>query len=264
MATTTDKTWPVIEIFGPTVQGEGVDQGVMCHFIRFGGCDFRCSWCDTPYAVVPKEVRENATKMTAHEIVNKLDSMPRVAWVILSGGNPAMHDLTELLMELRRAGYLVAVETQGSKWKHWLTAVDRLCVSPKPPSSGMVNDKHAHQLAEFMHNAYDARSLQCRSRDWMFLKVVCFNEEDIEFAQMMRRAYGDMPLYLSAGNDAGRTVSQPTREDHRGIPEVREDLLDTAAWLIQEAMNRDDLRLGHDVFIQTQFHTAVWGNGQGF
>lgn len=45
----TSKTWPVVELFGSTIQGEGVDQGVVTHFVRFGGCDFRCSWClETP------------------------------------------------------------------------------------------------------------------------------------------------------------------------------------------------------------------------
>src|SRR5262245_60899791 len=69
--------WPVIEIFGPTVQGEGVDQGVVSHFVRFGGCDFRCDWCDTPYAVVPKEVKANSDKMDTAGIVSNLRARDR-------------------------------------------------------------------------------------------------------------------------------------------------------------------------------------------
>ena len=50
------QTWPVAEIFGPTVQGEGIDQGAVVTFVRFGGCDFKCSWCDTPTDLVRAEV----------------------------------------------------------------------------------------------------------------------------------------------------------------------------------------------------------------
>ena len=53
--------YPVIEIFGPTIQGEGSEAGLATHFIRVGGCDYRCSWCDTMYAVDPAAVRANAT-----------------------------------------------------------------------------------------------------------------------------------------------------------------------------------------------------------
>ena len=45
-------------MFGPTVQGEGPYAGRVCHFLRLGGCDYRCSWCDTPYAVDPVQVRK--------------------------------------------------------------------------------------------------------------------------------------------------------------------------------------------------------------
>ena len=48
----------VVEVFGPTVQGEGPYAGRVCHFLRLGGCDYRCSWCDTPYAVDPAQVRK--------------------------------------------------------------------------------------------------------------------------------------------------------------------------------------------------------------
>lgn len=54
------KTLPVIEIFGPTVQGEGAEAGVPTHFLRLGGCDYRCAWCDTMYAVDPATVRASA------------------------------------------------------------------------------------------------------------------------------------------------------------------------------------------------------------
>ena len=51
---------PVVEVFGPTIQGEGELAGVPTAFVRFGGCDYRCSWCDSLFAVLPEDVRDGA------------------------------------------------------------------------------------------------------------------------------------------------------------------------------------------------------------
>ena len=55
LAPTRAKLIPVVEIFGPTIQGEGAEAGVPTHFVRVGGCDYRCIWCDTMYAVDPDD-----------------------------------------------------------------------------------------------------------------------------------------------------------------------------------------------------------------
>ncbi|MGZ3668149.1 MAG: 7-carboxy-7-deazaguanine synthase QueE, partial [Ktedonobacterales bacterium] len=92
------KSFPVVELFGPVLQGEGRMIGTPTLFARFGYCDYRCSWCDTLYAVLPEEVQRTATQMTASEIRERLRALdPTVPWVTLSGGNPAMHDLSELV-----------------------------------------------------------------------------------------------------------------------------------------------------------------------
>lgn len=267
MATTADPIkkldlkWPVVEIFGPTVQGEGIDQGVVSHFVRFGGCDYRCTWCDTPYAVLPNEVRENATRMNATAIKDSLLELDVAPWVILTGGNPAILDLDQLVDELHSAGFYVAVETQGSRWRDWLKKVDRLCVSPKPPSA-LESKAKASALHRFLDEAERARNSGQKSPEWMFLKVVCFTEEDVDYAELIRKQLSSALLYLSAGNDAGRTVGQPTREDRRTLEAVRGDLLDRCAWLTAEVFKRPDL-CTHDVFVQHQLHTAMWGNGRG-
>src|SRR5436853_7306175 len=93
-APTRAKTFPIIEIFGPTIQGEGAEAGLSTHFVRFGGCDYRCSWCDTMYAVDPAVVRATAERLSDDAIVGRLEELggaPR--WVTLSGGNPALHHL---------------------------------------------------------------------------------------------------------------------------------------------------------------------------
>ena len=58
----------VSEIFGPTVQGEGPLIGRASVFVRTGGCDYRCSWCDTLYAVLP-QYRNDWTPMTPADIM---------------------------------------------------------------------------------------------------------------------------------------------------------------------------------------------------
>lgn len=263
MTTTTKKKtrkWPVIETFGPTVQGEGVDQGVVAHFVRFGGCDFRCDWCDTPYAVLPAEVRENATKMDSADIINDLNTRTPAPWVVLTGGNPALHDLTELVKQLQARGTMVAVETQGTRWREWMRNVDRLCVSPKPPSAKQKYDFAVVQ--RFLEEGLRARAHGERDYEWLFLKVPVFSSEDLDWCEKLRSQLSDALLYLSAGNDAGRTVGNPDRVDSRTLAEVRRDLCDRYLWLIEEVFKRPAL-CSSDVITQMQSHVLAWGNEPG-
>lgn len=252
--------WPVVEIFGPTIQGEGVDQGVVSHFVRFGGCDYRCEWCDTPHAVIPEEVRENAVKMDARAITAEVLEKGKAPWIILTGGNPALHDLTELVDELHDNGFLVAVETQGSKWRDWMHKLDRVCVSPKPPSAGQQRRKD--ELGRFIEEGLRQWTVDDRMYQWMFFKVVVFTDEDLDFAEKIRAQATNALLYLSAGNDAGRTVGHPERTDTRRLAGVRRDLLDRARWLTEEVFKRPSL-CAENVIVQSQFHTALWGNELG-
>lgn len=255
--------WPVAEVFGPTIQGEGVDQGVAAHFVRFGGCDFKCSWCDTPHAVLPQEVRK-LPRLGANEIIGKLEELEAtdaVPWIVLTGGNPALHDLSSLVEALQESGWLVAVETQGSRWRDWMKDVDRLCVSPKPPSSGQRYDWTSVQ--RFMDEGLRARALGERDYEWLFLKVVVFDETDLEWAKGVRNQLSDAILYLSAGNDAGRTVGNPDRVDERTTTEVREDLLEHGKWLTETVLHHYPDLCHENVVMQTQQHVLLWGNEIG-
>src|SRR3954452_13878114 len=83
----------VVEIFGPTIQGEGAEAGITTHFVRVGGCDFCCSWCDTMSAVDRQIVRATADKLSSQEIVARVEALDgRPEWVTFSGGNPALHE----------------------------------------------------------------------------------------------------------------------------------------------------------------------------
>jgi 7-carboxy-7-deazaguanine synthase len=269
-----EQTWPVVEIFGPTIQGEGVDQGVVTHFVRFGGCDYRCTWCDTPYAVLPAEVRANATKMSTEDITQRLMKLDNpeggcAPWVVLSGGNPALHDLNDLVNELHDCGYMVAVETQGSRWREWMRKVDRLCVSPKPPSAfekksrNGANDRMPNEaIHRFLEEGLQARMDDSREYEWLFIKIPIFDDDDLDFAELMRSQLSDALLYLSAGNDAGRTVGNPERRDTRTIASVRRDLCDKYRWLVEATFKRPAL-CRPDVIVQAQMHVLTWGNEKG-
>lgn len=246
------KKFSVTEIFGPTIQGEGIDQGVPCYFVRFGGCDFKCTWCDTPHAVLPQYVRRSK-RMTEYDISEAVRRLtPGPQWVVLSGGNPAMHDLEELVFDLHCCGYKVAVETQGTKAPVWLADVDRLCVSPKPPSSG--HKYTTGDLAIFFRD-YSEFTLQKS-----FLKVVVFDQRDYAFAAMMHNEFPELPFFLSAGNDAGATVGNPDRVDERLPDQVADDLIYKGRWLANMAMVDRTMK---DARVQMQQHVLYWGNEKG-
>lgn len=251
-----EATFPVAEIFGPTLQGEGVDQGVPCAFVRFGGCDFKCDWCDTPHAVLPENVR-TLGRLTAEDIAQKVEDIyPSPPWVILSGGNPAIYDLSKLVAHLSFLGYRVAVETQATKWQHWFNDVDRLCLSPKPPSSKMKYKEG--QLTSVLSTVSHSAPLNRFS----FLKIVVFDDIDYEWAKNLHTKFPEFPLYLSAGNDAGKTVGNPDRKDVRTLEEIRNDLLVRSRWLTEKVLN-DPLLCEKEVVVQAQHHVLLWGNEQG-
>lgn len=131
----------ISEIFGPTIQGEGALIGQPTVFVRTGGCDYRCGWCDTLHAV-DSEYRYTWQPMTAENIFAQVEKLSGGVplMVSLSGGNPAIQPLGALIALGKSQGYRFALETQGSIAKDWFADLDILTLSPKPPSSGMITD----------------------------------------------------------------------------------------------------------------------------
>jgi len=115
-----EKSYPIVEIFN-SVQGEGYHTGTPSIFIRFGGCNLQCSWCDTDFS--------KWDKMTVSEIMEALSKWDTKR-VIFTGGEPAMQKLRPLSDELHSKGYNIAIETNGTiELEDGL--VDWICVSPK-------------------------------------------------------------------------------------------------------------------------------------
>lgn len=117
------QTYPVMERF-PTLQGEGAWTGHAAWFIRLGGCDVGCAWCDVKESW-PAEAHPRVDVGTlVQEAV--ASGLPRV---VVTGGEPAMHDLGPLTDGLRKAGLVSHIETSGT---HPVSGVwDWVTLSPK-------------------------------------------------------------------------------------------------------------------------------------
>ena len=249
----------VAEIFGPTIQGEGRYAGVPCYFIRFGGCDYRCTWCDTPHAVLPDRVAE-LPKMDEEQIASAInDLFPGPAWIVLSGGNPLLLNLQSVIDRLREENFRFMVETQGTIWKPWLDSVDDICVSPKPPSAGKWTSPHT--VEHFLR--------QCKSTPKPYLKVVVFNQEDYKYAKIMHQYFPEVDFYLSVGNDDPwlPTVGNPNPTP-RGVGKKHEKVVETTREVVcnlyrhlAEKVAQDPAM--KDVRVFPQLHVLSWGNERG-
>lgn len=179
---------PVTEIF-LAVQGEGPVAGRPSVFVRVGGCDSDCSWCDSEFAASARH-KADWSLMEPDQIVAKVRTLADPPFLVtLSGGNPCLYEeLSEVVHELQELGHVVACETQGTRWVSWLDDVDVLVVSPKPPSSGCSLPKDA--FLWFMEKV-----LLKRASTYFAVKIPVLNEADLEYAGTLRNPAGH-PLYL--------------------------------------------------------------------
>lgn len=124
----------ISEIFG-SISGESVHAGYLTTFIRTFGCNLRCKWCDSMYAVSDGV----AKKMTVPEIVEQVEQIG-YRNVILTGGEPLLQgDAIDLIQTLLDRGYLVEVETNGATDVSKIPARAVITMDWKCPSSGMTS-----------------------------------------------------------------------------------------------------------------------------
>lgn len=144
---------PVMEHFY-TLQGEGYHQGKAAYFIRLGGCDVGCVWCDV----------KDSWDAGKHPLVEIEDLILTVSKtpakiVVITGGEPLMHDLDELTKQLQSAGFKTNIETSGA---HPLSGSwDWICLSPK---------KFKAPMPEIIPVADE-------------LKIIIFNRSDFDWAE---------------------------------------------------------------------------------
>jgi len=119
-------TLKISEIFS-SIQGEGLRQGEPTIFVRFAGCNLRCSFCDTRSAW--RGGRPYSAAQAA-EKVRRLRERSPARWVCLTGGEPLLQDLKELVQLLKRGKFKVQVETNATRYAP--LPFDWITISPKP------------------------------------------------------------------------------------------------------------------------------------
>ncbi|MGE6631147.1 7-carboxy-7-deazaguanine synthase QueE [Bacillus sp. NPDC077027] len=237
---------PVLEIFGPTIQGEGMVIGQKTMFVRTAGCDYSCSWCDSSFTW-DGSAKNDIQWLQAEEIFEQLKEIGGDAFshVTISGGNPALlKQMVSLIEVLNDHGIETALETQGTMYQEWFLKIDDLTLSPKPPSSNMKTDftKLTRIIEELrQHNRLHHASL----------KVVIFDELDLAYAKDVHARYPDIPFYLQVGNDDTVTTDDTYLLTH--LLKKYEALVDQVAK--DPTLNR--------VRVLPQLHTLLWGNKRG-
>ena len=144
---------PVMEHFY-TLQGEGFHQGKAAYFIRLAGCDVGCVWCDVKESW---DVSKHPLKSISYLVDQVKQTPARI--VVITGGEPLMHDLTILTSALQESGFQTHIETSGAyplsgNW-NWI------CLSPK---------KFKAPLPELINKADE-------------LKVVIYHKSDFDWAE---------------------------------------------------------------------------------
>ncbi len=176
------QSYPVMEHFY-TIQGEGNHQGKAAYFIRLGGCDVGCVWCD----VKDSWDASKHPLFNTQEIVNMAvqgSKKPEEVIAVITGGEPLLHNLDELTVYLKEQGFQTNIETSGSSplSGQW----DWICLSPK---------KFKAPLPEVIQAAHE-------------LKVVIFHKSDFEWAeQFAAQVNTDCKLYLQPEWDKAPTIT---------------------------------------------------------
>lgn len=215
-------------------------------FVRTAGCDYRCSWCDSAFTW-DGSAKDDIRKLSAEDIYEELYTIggDKFDHVTVSGGNPALlKDMGILVDLLHDKGCEVALETQGSRYQEWFTKIDDLTLSPKPPSSGM--ETNWVKLDGILHELEQAGRVDKAS-----LKVVVFDEADLEYAKDVHARYPHVDFFLQVGND-------DTEEQNDEV--LMYKLLKKYEWLIERTMESDAL---NRVRVLPQVHALLWGNRRG-
>jgi len=234
-----NKLIPVREIFGPTIQGEGLHTGRLATFVRVAGCDSQCEWCDTKYAwgVDDPLVHKLSTEQIAESIMRRI-SLHKL--VVLTGGNPCLYDFGALIDMLHENAYEVHVETQGTLFPEWLEKADFISLSPKVKLTelsfyGMAKAKvEVKQMID--------RIKFCKHQ----LKFVIGNPDEYALA-----------LEIAKSNPREIVIFQPkyipgdsSKSDENGIACLADEIC-------------SDTKVPSNVRFMPQLHRIIWGDLNG-
>lgn len=146
----------ITEIF-PSIQGEGLRQGEATLFIRLSGCNLKCPFCDTKYAW--KEGCKYSTSQVLEEIKKMRRRFP-AQWICLTGGEPLIQDVGELVKKLKAENFKVQVETNATIFRP--LSVDWYTISPKP-------EKYFYQ-PEYRKKAKEVKVIVTKNLDFKVIQ----------------------------------------------------------------------------------------------
>lgn len=209
------------------------------------------------HAVDPQQVKANSQWLTQAEIFDEFCKFKKehtTNWVTYSGGNPCIHDLTDLTNLLQEQQIQIAVETQGTFKPEWLWDVEIITVSPKGPGMG----------EKYEQDKLDAFISEFQDHEGLNMKIVVFDQRDLEFAAMLYERYvvegflDRSQFYLSLGNPfpPGHEMVSPFLQEV-GLTQV---LIDRYRQLLEDVLHDKYLC---EVKFLPQLHVLLWHNKQG-
>ncbi|MCS7297278.1 MAG: 7-carboxy-7-deazaguanine synthase QueE [Bacteroidia bacterium] len=172
--------YPIVEHFY-TIQGEGYWAGTPAYFIRLGGCDVGCSWCDTRYSW-----RKEGWPTASAEQMKEWICRTPARHVVLTGGEPTMHDLEPLIQTLQGAGYFIQIETSGayappSSRPNWITFSPKRFKSPHPAWYAIADELKVviHAPSDFQWA--ETQRLQCQRALPSFLQPDFYQQSAVKW-----------------------------------------------------------------------------------
>jgi 7-carboxy-7-deazaguanine synthase len=187
-----DERLYVAEVFGPTLQGEGPSRGQLAAFVRLGGCNLHCAWCDTPYTWDASRfrLRDHIAPVDVADVVASVTDM-RARLLVITGGEPLLQQrraaFGTLLRAARRLGMDVEIETNGTQLPDTEAMPGRpsFNVSPKLANGG---DRWAARVVPQALAAFTKLAALQRAR----FKFVATGPEDLAEVDRMVTEY-DIP-----------------------------------------------------------------------
>ena len=181
-----------------SLQGEGFHSGVPSVFVRFSGCNLKCPFCDTSH--------EAGTMMTDEEIIAEINEYP-AQWIVLTGGEPALHISRGFVMKLKKAtGKKVSIETNGTV--KLPAGIDWITVSPKKGICGddllgkvIIEKADEIKVVDLDQDLEPYFSLPCRRPSTRMYLQPCYvpdaAQREINMHRTVRRVLSDPRWTLS-------------------------------------------------------------------